>query len=70
MVLDDRYQLAERIAVGGMGEVWRATDLLLGRAVAVKLLRSGCDGSDDDRARFRAEARHAGSLSHPGIAQV
>jgi len=53
-----------------MGEVWRARDLALGRAVAVKLLRPGFAGSKEDCARFRAEARHAGSLSHPGIARV
>jgi eukaryotic-like serine/threonine-protein kinase len=70
LLLGDRYQLAECIGVGGMGEVWRATDLALGRPVAVKLLRPGCAGSEEDRARFRAEARHAGSLSHPGIARV
>jgi eukaryotic-like serine/threonine-protein kinase len=70
LLLGDRYQLAECIAMGGMGEVWRATDLVLGRPVAVKLLRSGCAGSEEERARFRAEARHAGSLSHPGIARV
>src|SRR5487761_1663514 len=70
LLLGDRYQLADCIAVGGMGEVWRATDQVLGRPVAVKLLRSGCAGSEEDRARFRAEARHAGSLSHPGIARV
>jgi serine/threonine-protein kinase len=69
LLLGDRYQLAGRIAVGGMGEVWRATDLVLGRAVAVKLLRSG-SGSEAEHARFRTEARHAGSLSHPGIACV
>jgi serine/threonine-protein kinase len=70
LVLGGRYQLDGRIAAGGMGEVWRATDLVLGRAVAVKLLRSGGAGSEQDLARFRAEARHAGSLSHPGIARV
>ena len=70
LLLDDRYQLAGRIAVGGMGEVWRAVDLVLGRPVAVKLLRAGRTGSEEYHARFRAEARHAGSLSHPGIARV
>jgi len=69
-LLGDRYQLTDCIGVGGMGEVWRATDLVLGRAVAVKLLLSGGAGSEEDRMRFRAEARHAGSLSHSGIAQV
>ena len=53
-----------------MGEVWRATDLVLDRPVAVKLLRHGYAVGKVELARFRAEARHAGSLSHPGIAQV
>jgi eukaryotic-like serine/threonine-protein kinase len=70
LLLGNRYQLDVCIGVGGMGEVWRATDLVLGRVVAVKLLRSAGAGSEEDRARFRAEARHAGSLSHPGIARV
>jgi eukaryotic-like serine/threonine-protein kinase len=70
LLLGDRYQLADRIAVGTVGEVWRATDLALRRPVAVKLLRSGCAVSEEDHARFRAGARHAGSLSHPGIARV
>ena len=69
-LVEGRYRLDGRIAVGGMGEVWRATDLVLGRPVAVKLLRPGAAGSGEDLARFRAEARHAGSLSHPGIARV
>ena len=66
----DRYRLVERIATGGMGEVWRADDTLLGRVVAVKTLKAEYVGDDGFRARFRAEARHAGRLSHPGIASV
>jgi serine/threonine-protein kinase len=69
-LLADRYRLDCRIAVGGMGEVWRAEDLLLGRLVAVKTLRPEYVGDADLRARFRAEARHAGGLEHPGIASV
>jgi serine/threonine-protein kinase len=69
-LLGHRYRLGDLIAAGGMGEVWRATDLVLERPVAVKLLRSASAGRAEDLARFRAEARHAGSLSHPGIAQV
>jgi hypothetical protein len=65
-----RYRLDSRIASGGVGEVWRATDLLLGRPVAVKLLQDRSAGHPETRARFRAEARHAGALSHPAIAQV
>jgi eukaryotic-like serine/threonine-protein kinase len=68
-LLEGRYQLRDRIATGGMGEVWRARDLVLGRPVAVKLLRPGY-ADHEGLARFRAEARQAGSLSHPGIARV
>ena len=53
-----------------MGEVWRATDMALGRPVAVKLLQPRYAVHEEDLARFRAEARHTASLSHPGIAQV
>ena len=68
--LDGRYRLDAPIAAGGMGEVWRATDLVLDRPVAVKMLRPGYAAREEDLARFRAEARHAGLLSHPGIAKV
>jgi serine/threonine-protein kinase len=69
-VLNRRYRLSGRIAAGGMGEVWRGTDELLGRAVAVKLLRDAHAADEQFRARFRAEAQYAASLSHPGIARV
>ncbi|WP_460461122.1 serine/threonine-protein kinase, partial [Angustibacter peucedani] len=68
--LGDRYVLTERIAGGGMGEVWRALDDVLGREVAVKLLRREYADDEAFLTRFRAEARHAASLSHPGIASV
>jgi serine/threonine-protein kinase len=70
LVLAGRYRLESRIAAGGVGEVWRAGDLVLGRPVAVKLLQEGYAGHPGTLARFRAEARHAGSLTHPAIAQV
>jgi serine/threonine-protein kinase len=66
----DRYELTSRIAIGGMGEVWRAQDEVLGREVAVKLLRREYARDETFLARFRAEARNAASLSHPGIASV
>ena len=69
-VLDGRYQLDYRIASGGMGEVWAGTDIVLGRPVAVKLLSTQHAGDEQFRARFRAEARYAASLSHPGITRV
>jgi hypothetical protein len=65
-----RYHLQELIAAGGMGEVWRAVDEILGRPVAVKLLRPEYSRDEVTLLRFRAEARHAGGLNHPGIAQV
>ncbi|MDQ6687707.1 MAG: serine/threonine protein kinase [Actinomycetota bacterium] len=65
-----RYRLLERIATGGMGEVWRGRDTRLHREVAVKLLKHEYAGDAGFRARFTAEARNAASLHHPGIASV
>lgn len=70
LLLDDRYRLDDRIAAGGMGEVWQATDLALHRQVAVKLMRPGYAQDPEGLARFRAEARYAGSLAHPNIAMI
>ena len=69
-VLGNRYSLTKRIAIGGMGEVWAATDTVLGREVAVKILRDDLVDSPVFLARFRAEARHTAALAHPGIASV
>jgi eukaryotic-like serine/threonine-protein kinase len=65
-----RYALTSRIATGGMGEVWRGRDTVLSRAVAIKVLKP--EYADDAlfRTRFETEARHAGSLHHPGVASV
>jgi len=69
-VLGGRYRLAERIATGGMGTVWEATDETLHRSVAVKLLNEGLAADEVFTERFRREARHAAALSHPNIAGV
>jgi eukaryotic-like serine/threonine-protein kinase len=69
-LLGDRYRLTSRIAIGGMGEVWRAEDLVLNRVVAVKVLKSELTSDPTFLARFRAEARTTAALSHPGIANV
>jgi serine/threonine protein kinase len=53
-----------------MGQVWQAADEVLGRPVAVKLLRPEYAEHPETLERFRSEARHAGALSHPHIAQV
>ena len=65
-----RYQLASRIAIGGMGEVWQATDLVIGRTVALKILKDEYLGDPGFLERFRAEARHAALVNHEGIANV
>src|SRR5262249_9267705 len=65
-----RYRLDGPVALGGVGEVWRGTDLVLRRGVAVKLLRPEYAQGEGCLARFRAEGRHAALLSHPNIAPV
>ena len=65
-----RYRLDSRIATGGMGEVWRATDTVLGREVAVKVLKHEYADDPTFRARFETEAQHAAALHHPGVAGV
>src|SRR5947209_3012892 len=70
ITLGRRYHLVERLAVGGMGEVWRADDEVLGRSVAIKVLREEHAGDPEFRRRFRTEAQHAAMLIHPNVAQV
>src|SRR4051812_17414554 len=65
-----RYQLSRRVAIGGMGEVWEATDLVIGRQVAIKILKDEYLGDPGFLERFRAEARHAALVNHEGIANV
>src|SRR5580658_6950816 len=69
-LLAGRYVLDEPIGAGGYCEVWRATDTVLARQVAVKLLHAGYASQGEALARFKAEARHAGALSHENIARV
>ncbi|MCS3844909.1 serine/threonine-protein kinase [Microbacterium sp. AK031] len=65
-----RYELQSRIAIGGMGEVWEATDHVIGRTVAIKILKDEYMGDPGFLERFRAEARHAALVNHEGIASV
>ncbi len=65
-----RYELDTRIAIGGMGEVWEATDHVIGRTVAIKILKDEYMGDPGFLERFRAEARHAALVNHEGIASV
>ncbi len=69
-LVGDRYRLEERLGGGGAGEVWRATDDRLGRAVAVKLLHAHLAPDLPARDRFRREALAMARLQHPHIVQV
>jgi serine/threonine-protein kinase len=68
--LGGRYELEQRIGIGGMSEVWRAHDLVLDRPVAVKLILPGLDDEAASVDRIRAEARSAARLVHPNVASV
>ena len=70
--VDDRhrYRLESRIATGGMGEVWRATDTSLGREVAVKVLKLNYQDRPDELAQLEREFHEAQSLSHPNVVSV
>jgi serine/threonine-protein kinase len=70
IVLGARYRLETQVATGGMGEVWRAHDMLLERTVAVKLLRESLAEDPIVSERFRREALMAARLSHPNMADV
>src|SRR5690349_2482241 len=68
-LLGERYALTAVIGRGGMADVHRATDRLLGREVAVKVLRDRADDAGD-RERFTGEARTLAGLSHPGLVMI
>jgi hypothetical protein len=69
-LLAGRYEITAPVAVGGMGEVWKARDQVLDRIVAAKVLKSEFTGDPSFLARFRNEARHTAGLTHPNIASV
>src|SRR5438105_11839273 len=68
--IDGRYQIVTRVASGGMGEVFRAHDAVLGREVAIKVLHPHLAGDRGFVDRFRREARAAAILNHPSIVGV
>jgi len=69
MIVADDYRLLRLIGQGGMGHVWEAEQLSLGRRVALKLVRPG-RGDPGDPAALTREARAGGRLNHPGIVTV
>jgi eukaryotic-like serine/threonine-protein kinase len=70
VTLGGRYRLDERIAGGGMGDVWRGTDDVLGRTVAVKILLPALLDEPGFAERFRGEARTMATINHPGVVDV
>src|SRR5512134_1477444 len=70
MVLHDRYRILSCLGEGGMGDVYRAEQLQLGRQVAVKFLQNGVVHDPKVQKRFEREARAMGRLSHPNCVSV
>ena len=69
-LLAERYRLDRRLASGGMGTVYEATDTELERHVAVKVMREDIAGNPGAAERFRREARTAAAFSHPNVVTV
>ncbi len=69
-VLDDRYQILEKIGEGGMSIVFRALDVRLNREVAVKIVRDELFGDEEIQRRFYAEAHAVAQFSHPNIVAI
>lgn len=66
----DHFQVERLLGRGGMGEVYRAHDIKLGRTVALKLIHPSLMTSDDAKRRFENEARATAKLNHPGIVNI
>lgn len=70
MMLSERYELGASIGTGGMSEVYAAEDTLLGRQVAIKIMRTDLARDTSFRERFRREGLNAGRLNHPSVVSV
>ena len=69
-VLDNRYEILERIGGGGMADVYKAHDKILDRVVAVKILHAQLAGDKEFLEKFQMEAQGAARLSHPNIVNI
>ncbi|SDW98862.1 serine/threonine protein kinase [Arthrobacter sp. yr096] len=69
-ILNARYELGELIGRGGMADVYRGTDTLLGRTIAVKVLRADLARDPQFQARFKREAQAVAALNHPSIVAI
>lgn len=70
LVFDNRYEVQQKIGVGGMADVYRGKDTLLGRPVAIKILHQNFGSDQDFVARFKREAQAAGKLNHPNVVSM
>ena len=70
LVFDHRYEVQQKIGVGGMADVYRGKDTLLGRPVAIKILHQNFGSDQDLVARFKREAQAAGKLNHPNVVSM
>jgi serine/threonine-protein kinase len=70
VLLSGRYRLDERIASGGMGDVWRGTDEVLGRTIAIKIMLLALLEERGFVERFRTEARTMATINHPGVVRI
>ena len=65
-----KYKIQELVGEGAMGTVYRATDSVLGRTVAIKVMNAAIAREKDHRQRFLREAQAAGSLQHPNVVTI
>lgn len=68
--LDGRYEITELIGIGGMADVYKATDILQDKVVAVKILKNEFADNEDFIRRFRNESKAIAVLSHPNIVKI
>jgi eukaryotic-like serine/threonine-protein kinase len=69
-LLVGRYRLDQPIGAGGMGDVWAAHDMVLGRDVAIKAQEHGAEGDHARLERFQREAQSAAGLQHPNVVTI
>ena len=69
-LLDNRYRILSKIGIGGMADVYKGEDTLLGRPVAIKILHANFASDDEFVSRFKREAQAAGKLNHPNIVNM
>jgi len=69
-ILDGRYEIVQRLGAGGMGEVYKATHILLGATRVIKVVHPNISTNADAKERFLREARAATKVQHPNVATV